>query len=157
MNFHWAMRLNRTLVLLEGPKMKPRVKLVLLMCLSTLIPLPTEAQCTGGANMCAQAVPHLLKINGVLKNVSGLPHNGVASLRFVIYGDATGGTALWQEVQNAQIDQQGRYEVALGATGSEGVPVELFTSGEPRWLGVQPLLQGADEQPRVLLVSVPYA
>ena len=67
------------------------------------------------------------------------------------------GTALWQEVQNAQLDEQGHYEVILGSTGSEGIPMELFTSGEPRWLAVQALLPGAEEEPRVRLVSVPYA
>jgi hypothetical protein len=35
------------------------------------------------------------------------------------------------------------------------MPVELFTSGEPRWLGVR--INGGEEQPRVLLVSIPYA
>jgi hypothetical protein len=78
-------------------------------------------------------------------------------MRFVIYGDETRGTPLWQEVQNVRLDQQGHYEVMLGATGSEGISMELFTSGEPRWLGVQALLPGEEEQPRVLLVSVPYA
>jgi hypothetical protein len=64
---------------------------------------------------------------------------------------------LWQEVQNVQIDQAGHYEVMLGATGSDGIPMELFTTGEPRWLGVQVLLPGTEEEPRVLMVSVPYA
>jgi hypothetical protein len=36
-----------------------------------------------------------------------------------------------------------------------GLPKELFTSAEARWLGVQP--EGQSEQPRVLLLSVPYA
>jgi hypothetical protein len=79
------------------------------------------------------------------------------AIKFVIYGDSTGGTPLWQEVQNTLVDQQGHYEVMLGATGSEGIPMDLFASGEPRWLGVQALLPGEEEQPRVLLVSVPYA
>jgi hypothetical protein len=35
------------------------------------------------------------------------------------------------------------------------LPLELFTSGEARWLGIQ--VQGQPEQARVLLVSVPYA
>jgi len=128
-----------------------------LLFLAFLGPLSGVAQCTNDANGCAQPVPHLVKFSGALKNVSGFPHNGVVSIRFVIYGDAMGGTALWQEVQNTQLDQQGHYEVALGVTGREGVPMELFTSGEPRWLGVQALLPGTEEQPRVLLVSVPYA
>ena len=42
-----------------------------------------------------------------------------------------------------------------GATLPHGVPKELFTSGEARWLGVQ--AEGQGEQPRVLLLSVPYA
>jgi len=79
------------------------------------------------------------------------------AIRFVIYGDSTGGTALWQEVQNAHLDEQGHYDVMLGSTGSEGIPLDLFTSGEPRWLEVQALLPGEEAQPRVLLVSVPYA
>jgi len=45
--------------------------------------------------------------------------------------------------------------VTLGETKSEGLPANLFASGEARWLGVQ--AQGQAEQPRVLLLSVPYA
>jgi hypothetical protein len=29
--------------------------------------------------------------------------------------------------------EQGHYEVMLGSTGSEGIPLDLFTSGEARW------------------------
>jgi hypothetical protein len=137
--------------------MKTATKVFLMLSLFVFVPFSCDAQCTNEANECPQPVPHLVKFSGTLKNVFGLAHDGVVSIRFVIYGDATGGTALWQEVQNTQIDQQGHYEVALGVTVPEGVPVELFTSGEPRWLGVQALLPGAEEQPRVLLVSVPYA
>jgi hypothetical protein len=137
--------------------MKVQARILLLLFLAPLGSPSSVAQCTNEANGCAQPVPHLVKFSGVLKNVAGLPHSSVVSIRFVIYGEATGGTALWQEVQNTQLDQQGHYEVALGVTGPEGVPAELFTSGEPRWLAAQPLLPGAEEQPRVLLVSVPYA
>jgi hypothetical protein len=137
--------------------MKTATEVFLMLSLFVFVPFSCDAQCTNEANECPQPVPHLVKFSGTLKNVFGLAHDGVLPIRFVIYGDATGGTALWQEVQNTQIDQQGHYEVALGVTVPEGVPVELFTSGEPRWLGVQALLPGAEEQPRVLLVSVPYA
>jgi hypothetical protein len=132
-----------------------RILLVLLLCL--LLPLASEAQCSSGSNSCAQAVPHLVKFSGVLKNTVAVPRTGIVAMRFVIYGDETSGTPLWQEVQNLRLDQQGHYEVMLGATGSEGIPMDLFTSGESRWLGVQALLPGEEEQPRVLLVSVPYA
>jgi hypothetical protein len=63
---------------------------------------------------------------------------------------------LWQETQNVQFSQ-GRYTVFLGESTSAGIPAELFASGQPRWLGVKPLLPGEEEQPRVLLASVPYA
>jgi hypothetical protein len=137
--------------------MKRTVKILLVLLLSPLLPLFSEAQCTSGANACAQAVPHLVKFSGGLTNASGAPRSGVVAIKFVIYGDSTGGMPLWQEVQNTSVDHQGHYDVMLGATESEGIPMELFTSGEPRWLGVQALLPGEEEQPRVLLVSVPYA
>jgi hypothetical protein len=121
------------------------------------VPLCCNAQCSNGTSACSGGVPHFVKFNGTLKNLANKSQVSVVSIRFVIYGDSTGGTPLWEEVQNAELDSQGHYEVLLGATASEGIPMELFTSGEPRWLGVQPLLPGAEEEPRILLVSVPYA
>ena len=137
--------------------MKAFSKMALMLLLSTLIPLVCGAQCPTGPNPCGQGVPHFVKFSGVLKNVAGLPRPGAVAIRFVIYGDSTGGTPLWQEVQNTQLDTQGRYEVMLGATGSDGIPIDLFTSGEPRWLEVQAFLPGEEVQPRVMIVSVPYA
>ena len=121
-----------------------------------LAPFLGQAQCTNGPT-CIGGVPHFVKFNGTLRNLAGTSEATVVSIRFVIYADQTGGTPLWDEVQNAQLDSQGHYEVVLGATATNGIPMELFTSGEPRWLAVQPLIPGAQEQPRVLLVSVPYA
>src|SRR5262249_2674803 len=43
------------------------------------------------------------------------------------------------------------------ATQPQGLPLDLFATGQARWLGVQPALPGVGEQPRVLLVGVPYA
>jgi hypothetical protein len=129
-----------------------------LLVLFALTAWSCNAQCTSGAAACASGVPHFVKFNGALKNLTGLsPQGAVISIRFVIYSDSTGGTPLWSEVQNTAVDSQGRFEVVLGANSSEGVPVDLFSSGEPRWLGFEPVLPGAEEQPRVLLVSVPYA
>jgi hypothetical protein len=59
------------------------------------------------------------------------------------------------ETQNVRLDENGRYTVLLGATRNDGLPMELFASGEARWLGVQ--VEGQPEQSRVLLLSVPYA
>jgi len=105
----------------------------------------------------ALPVPRLIKVSGVAKEPSGQPRLGAVGLTFAIYKDQEGGAALWMETQNAELDAQGRYSVLLGSTQNEGMPLELFATGEPRWLGVQVQLPGEVEQPRVLLVSVPYA
>jgi hypothetical protein len=45
----------------------------------------------------------------------------------------------------------------LGSTSNEGVPLDLFPAGEPRWLGVLFHRAKEMEQARVRLASVPYA
>ena len=102
-------------------------------------------------------VPRLVRFSGIAKDSLDKPRTGIVGLTFAIYKDQEGGAVLWLETQNAELNEEGRYTVLLGATKSEGVPLELFTSGEPRWLGVRVQLPGEVEQPRVLLVSVPYA
>jgi hypothetical protein len=136
--------------------MKAITKVFLMLSLFVFVPFYCDAQCTGGANVCSQPVPHVVKFSGLLKNAAGLAHPTTVAIRFVIYSDETHGTPLWQEVQNVQTDSQGRFEVTLGAASVEGIP-DLFSTGEPRWVGVQPVLPGQEEQPRVQLVSVPYA
>jgi len=79
----------------------------------------------------------------------------LTGVTFLLYKDQQGGAPLWLETQNVTPDKYGRYTVTLGVTTSEGLPMDVFGSGEARWLGVQAERQS--EQPRVLLVSVPYA
>ncbi|HET8922238.1 MAG TPA: hypothetical protein VFN26_04495 [Candidatus Acidoferrum sp.] len=102
-------------------------------------------------------VPRLVKFAGTLRDELGKPRTGVVGVTFAVYKEQEGGAALWLETQNMELDEQGHYTVLLGATKSEGLPLELFTAGEPRWLGVQVNLPKEVEQARVLLVSVPYA
>jgi hypothetical protein len=101
------------------------------------------------------AVPHLVKFSGSVKDASGKPLTGTAGLTFALYKDDQGGAPLWIETQSVPLDSSGHYSVMLGSTKPDGLPTDLFTSGEARWLGVQP--EGQAEQPRVLLLSVPYA
>jgi hypothetical protein len=115
-----------------------------------------QAQCPNSGN-CVVHVPRLVKFSGTLKDATGSPLTGVVGISFSMYSDSNGGAPLWQEVQNVQLDQQGRYTVLLGTSTAGGIPVELFASGESRYLGVQPALSGETERPRVLMVSVPYA
>ena len=115
------------------------------------------SQCTDDAAQCASGVPHLIKFTGTLHDPAGAPRTGIAGVEFSIYAQETGGSPLWQEVQNVRLDPQGRYAVLLGTSTSGGVPPGTFSAGESRWLGVQAVFPGEQEQSRVLLVSVPYA
>src|SRR5260370_30328360 len=105
----------------------------------------------------ALPVPRLVKFAGTLKDEQGKARTGVVGVTFAIYKDQEGGATLWLETQNVELDEQGRYTVLLGATKSEGLPLELFITGETRWLGGQVDLPKEVEHPRVLLWSVPYA
>jgi trimeric autotransporter adhesin len=55
------------------------------------------------------------------------------------------------------LDTDGDYTAVLGATQNSGVPLDLFTASSPRWLGIMFNRPSETEQPRVHLVSVPYA
>jgi hypothetical protein len=100
-------------------------------------------------------VPTVIRFSGNLADTNGKPLSGMEGVTFSLYKDEQGGAPLWVETQNVQADRSGHYVVTLGSTSSQGLPKAIFTSGEARWLGVQP--QGLAEQPRVPLVSVPYA
>ena len=104
----------------------------------------------------AQAgVPRLIQFNGTLKDAAARPVSGVASVTFAIYNEQDNGTALWSETQNVLADANGHYTILLGAATANGVPANLFGTGESRWLGVTIARQ--QEMPRVLMASVPYA
>ncbi|MGA2593115.1 MAG: hypothetical protein ABSH32_24625, partial [Bryobacteraceae bacterium] len=100
-------------------------------------------------------MPRLVRFGGTLRGPDGSPLTGVVGMTFALYSEQTGGAALWQETQNVSADSTGHYTSLLGATKTEGLPAELFTSEQAHWVGIQ--VQGQPEQPRVLLVSAPYA
>jgi hypothetical protein len=100
-------------------------------------------------------VPRLVNFSGKTTDPQGKAISGIAGVTFAIYKDQYEGAPLWMETQNIQADAKGNYTVQLGASKSEGLPLELFSSGEARWLGVR--VNAGEEQPRVLLLSVPYA
>jgi len=100
-------------------------------------------------------VPRLVSYSGHALDARGRPMSGVVGVTFAIYKQQEGGAALWVETQSVQVDLKGNYTAQLGATRNEGLPVELFNSMESRWLGAQ--ISGQEEQPRMLLLSVPYA
>jgi hypothetical protein len=100
-------------------------------------------------------VPQLVRFSGKAVNGQGQLVSGTVGLTFAIYNAQQGGAPLWMETQNVTADSKGNYTVQLGSTQVAGLPLELFSSGEARWVGVR--LNGGEEQPRALLLSVPYA
>jgi hypothetical protein len=123
---------------------------LLLACF--VLPMAAQQPVAASANV---AVPTMVNFSGVLTDVSGRPLTGTVGVTFYLYKDSQGGAPLWMETQNVKADKAGHYTAALGAASSQGLPANLFASGEARWLGIQ--AQGQAEQPRVLLMSVPYA
>jgi hypothetical protein len=134
----------------EMSPMKLRSACVLVGFLS-LVPLMV-AQTTAETT---SALPRLVRFGGTVKDLNRNPLTGVVGITFALYSEQTGGSALWLETQNITADSNGHYTALLGSTKPDGLPTELFTSEQARWVGVQ--VSGQAEQPRVLLVSVPYA
>jgi endosialidase-like protein len=129
--------------------------LLCVLFLGVVLPISLLAQQQRGALASATVVPRLVNFSGQATDGQGKVFTGSAGVTFAIYKDQYDGAPLWMETQNVQADARGNYSVQLGATRSEGLPLELFASGEARWLGVR--INGGEEQPRVLLLSVPYA
>jgi hypothetical protein len=115
------------------------------------------AQVQDTTDVAKPHVPRLITVNGVLLDRDRHPLTGVVGVTLSLYRDQVGGAPVWLESQNVQLDANGGYTLLLGAATADGLPMDLFTGGDPRWLGVRPQVFLADEQPRVLLVSVPYA
>src|SRR5579862_2379447 len=123
--------------------------------LAASLVLPALAQQPSTAVASNAVVPPFTKFSGNLTDINGKPVTGVTGVTFSLYKDAEGGVPLWIETQNVHADKNGHYTIDLGASKSQGLPSDLFSSGQARWIGVQP--QGQSEKPRVLLMSVPYA
>jgi len=131
---------------------------ILFFVFSFLLALPTaapQATITSVAASAPTSVPPLVPYAGVASSSDGKPLTGSAAVTFQIYKEETGGEALWTETQTVTIDLTGHFKVQLGATSPNGLPADLFTTGEARWLEVQ--ITGQTPQSRVLLASVPYA
>ncbi|MHB8218597.1 MAG: hypothetical protein ACYDDS_21200 [Candidatus Sulfotelmatobacter sp.] len=134
--------------------MKLRIGCVAVGFLS--LALSVAAQTSSSVPAVAQVPPALIQFSNVATDERGNTLSGVVSITFSLYSGSQGGEALWTETQNnVQLDATGHYSVQLGVTKPAGVPTALFVTGAARWLGVQ--IEEQTEQPRVLLLSVPYA
>jgi hypothetical protein len=105
------------------------------------------------------SAPTIVRLDGTLVTAEGQPRTGPVALVISIYADHTDTIPLWVEEHTVALDSAGRYAVLVGSTLPDGIPRELFlsttASATGRWLGVAP--QGEAEQPRVMILSVPFA
>jgi trimeric autotransporter adhesin len=126
--------------------------LILVLSASSLAQLATSSSSSPPSTA---TVPRLIRIHGTVRDESGKPVSASTAITFSLYKDETDSAAVWQETQNVQLDSGGHYSVLLGATNEGGLPLEIFSAGEARWLGVRP--EGQVEQPRIVFLSVAYA
>lgn len=140
------MRFGLTPVHKVEPNLKKTFSFVVILILLTLL-TPTAAQTLA-------EVPRFIRFAGMATVENGKPLSGSVNLAFSIYTGQEDGVPLWSEVQTLTANN-GRYSVLLGSSSASGLPTEIFSSSEARWLGVR--VNGTTEQPRVMLVSVPYA
>ena len=129
-----------------------RSVLSIALCFSTL--LVTTISFSQQASITS--IPNLIRYGGALKDAQGAAlSSATLGVTFAIYKQQDGGAPVWMETQNVTFDANGQYTVLLGSTTATGLPGDLFSQQEQRWLGVQ--VEGRPEETRVLLVSVPYA
>lgn len=105
------------------------------------------------SSQVSSEVPGLLSYQGILLDSAGNPLPEPANVTFTIYDLPSGGSVFWQETQEIEFDENGRFNVLLGAVN----PIDDDVFVDPvRWIGVR--VEGDSELlPRTRIVSVGYA
>ena len=122
---------------------------------AVLLGICIAATSVWGQVQANSTVPRVVNYAGLAKDADGKAFSGTVGATFAIYADQQGGSPLWMETQNVVVSAGGKFSVALGSTTPVGLPPDVFSSGQARWLGIT--FNGEAEQARVSLVSVPYA
>lgn len=125
-------------------------------CRSLLVAVSVFLAASAAAQSPDQAPERMFRISGQIPVPSGAAA-AEPSVQFAIFDAERGGMELWREVQAVRVDEAGRFTVLLGSTSADGVPVDLFSSGAPRWLEIREVGSASSGQARTLLTSVPYA
>jgi len=116
----------------------------------------TDARAQSAAPVTASTtVPRSVPFTGQVVTPKGEARTGTVALTFALYTDQQDGVPIWTEQQQVTLDNEGRYSLVLGSVSADGLPADAFAAGTPRWLGVQ--VEAEKEQPRMMLLSVPYA
>src|SRR5215467_12494652 len=101
-----------------------RLCLVSVLCLSSALSQQTSSR------VSSVAVPRVVQFGGVIRDATGKPKVGTVGVTFAFYKEQEGGAALWMETQNLVLDSGGNYAAQLGTTKADGLPIDLFSSGE---------------------------
>ena len=133
------------------------IALCLLSCTSSQSPARPQASTADKQTspVSATDVSRILKLRGILRDHEGKHLSGVVGVLFAIYEQENGGAPLWQEVQNVRADDRGRFLALVGETKSDGIDSEIVGPQTTCWLGMQMLLPGEIEQPRMRVVNSP--
>src|SRR5688500_11339120 len=129
----------------------PVVRTTLVISLSCFSFVDASAQSS------SPVAPTQIPVAGRLPALDGQPRTGAVDLVISLYDTQSDANPRWIEQQlGVPLDAGGGYSIQFGATMPDGRAGDLFaTDGGARWLGVA--VQGEAEQPRVMLLSVPYA
>jgi hypothetical protein len=100
----------------------------------------------------APYTPNTVTFQGQLLDGPGSPVNGLKSITFRLYDEASGiNSPLWTETQSVQVTE-GVYSIQLGAMST--LPSNVFDG--PRWLGVT-VAPNPEMAPRIPISAVPFA
>jgi hypothetical protein len=112
-----------------------------------------QPQAAAVAKQATKEISRTLAFRGKFNDSNGNHMTGVVGVLFAIYEQPKGGAPLWQEVQNIELNSRGRFSAVVGSTKKDGIPLNLFTNEKTMWLGIQVLLPGEVERPRMRLVN----
>jgi hypothetical protein len=111
----------------------------------------TEATPVSTGPTAAAPMPRVVRYTGTADATPGQ----TLALKFSLYENQAGGDAVWSEVQQVTPGDAGKYSVLLGAATENGLPQNVFSSAQAKWLGVT--VGDGQEQPRTILVATPYS
>jgi len=127
-----------------------------ILCLALVSVALLGGSTAAWAQTPATVVPTMIPLSGELRTPDGQPRTGQVLLVISLYEGKDDPAPRWIEHQTVTLDATGRYSVNFGGTRDEGLPADLFAGAAgTRWVGLA--VENEPEQPRVALVSVPYA
>ena len=121
---------------------------ILSVCVLAVSAVPARGQ-----SPTVTGEPRLVRVTSSFRPADGQPPAPIETMTLSIYGEETGGEPLWQETQRVLVNPDGSFTLLLGSTRPGGLPPDLLTSGEPRWLAIRVERPGEGDPERVMLTS----